>query len=87
MSKADEERFSSLYESTRSRIAAYALRRAASREEAADIVAETFEIAWRRLPDVPPSPDDLLCRLPVPRDHPVASIMGPPRAHLCRLTR
>jgi RNA polymerase sigma-70 factor (ECF subfamily) len=60
MSKADEERFSSLYETTRSRIAAYALRRAASREEAADIVAETFEIAWRRLPDVPPSPDDLL---------------------------
>ncbi len=29
----------------------------------------------------------LECRLPVPRDHPVASIMGPPRAHLCRLTR
>ena len=30
---------------------------------------------------------DAECRLPVPRDHPVASIMGPPRAHLCRLTR
>jgi hypothetical protein len=27
------------------------------------------------------------CRLPVLRDHPVASIKGPPRAHLCRLTR
>jgi iron complex transport system substrate-binding protein len=26
------------------------------------------------------------CRLPVLRDHPVASIMGPPRAHLCRPT-
>jgi RNA polymerase sigma-70 factor (ECF subfamily) len=60
MSKADEERFSTLYAATRPRITAYALRRTASREEAADIVAETFEIAWRKLTEVPPSPDDLL---------------------------
>jgi len=60
MSKADEERFSTLYASTRPRITAYVLRRTASREEAADVVAETFEIAWRRVTEVPPSPDDLL---------------------------
>ena len=60
MTKADDERFSALYLSKRAQITAYALRRTASREEAADVVAETFEIAWRRLDDVPASPDDLL---------------------------
>ena len=60
MSEADEDRFCTLYEATRPRIVAYALRRTASPEEAADIVSETFEIAWRRLGEVPPSPDDLL---------------------------
>jgi RNA polymerase sigma-70 factor (ECF subfamily) len=60
MSEADDERFSALYLSKRAQITAYALRRTASREEAADVVAETFEIAWRRLDDVPESPDDLL---------------------------
>jgi RNA polymerase sigma-70 factor, ECF subfamily len=60
MSEADEDRFCALYEKARPQIIAYALRRTASREEAADIVSETFEIAWRRLEDVPPSPDDLL---------------------------
>lgn len=60
MSEADEERFCTLYETARPHIIAYALRRAASPEEAADIFSETFEIAWRRLEDVPASPNDLL---------------------------
>jgi RNA polymerase sigma-70 factor (ECF subfamily) len=60
MSEADDEWFSALYRSKRAQITGYALRRAASREDAADVVAETFEIAWRRLDDVPASPDDLL---------------------------
>jgi RNA polymerase sigma-70 factor, ECF subfamily len=60
MSKADEDRFCTLYEAARPHIVAYALRRTASREEAADIVSETFEIAWRRLKDVPDDPDGLL---------------------------
>jgi RNA polymerase sigma-70 factor (ECF subfamily) len=60
MSEADEERFCSLYESARPRIIAYALRRSTSPEDAADIVAETFEVAWRRLDDVPAGPDSLL---------------------------
>ncbi|MGD0881488.1 MAG: sigma-70 family RNA polymerase sigma factor [Acidimicrobiales bacterium] len=60
MSEADEERFSAIYESTRSKIVAYVLRRTACREDAADVVAETFEIAWRRLDDIPDSPDDVL---------------------------
>ena len=60
MSEADEQRFCGLYESTRPQIIAYALRRTVSREDAADVVADTFEIAWRKLDDVPASPDDLL---------------------------
>ena len=60
MSEADEERFRRLYETAHPRLIAYSLRRAASREEAADVVSETLEIAWRKLEDVPASPDDLL---------------------------
>jgi RNA polymerase sigma-70 factor (ECF subfamily) len=35
-------------------ILAYALRRTDGPEDAADVVAETFLVAWRRLEDVPP---------------------------------
>ena len=48
-----EDRFSALYESSRSRVVAYVLRRTSSREDAADVVAEIFEIAWRRLNEIP----------------------------------
>ena len=33
---------------------AYAMRRAASPEDAADVLSETFLIAWRKLEQVPP---------------------------------
>lgn len=48
-----QERFRTLYESARPRLLAYALRRTTSPEDAADVVAETFTIGWRRLDDVP----------------------------------
>jgi len=60
MSEAEQERFSALYLATRAQITAYALRRTTTREEAADVVADTYEIAWRKLDDVPMGPDDLL---------------------------
>ena len=47
------ERFVRLYEDTSSRVLAYALRRVDDREEARDIVAETFAVVWRRIDDVP----------------------------------
>ena len=53
MSEAREDRFCALHEGTRPHIIAYALRRTASPDDAADVVAETFEIAWRRLDDIP----------------------------------
>jgi RNA polymerase sigma factor (sigma-70 family) len=49
---ARRRRFEALYEENYSRILGYARRRT-TRDEAADIVAETFLVAWRRLEDVP----------------------------------
>jgi hypothetical protein len=46
------DRFQALYEANYHRVLGYALRRA-DRDDAADVVAETFLVAWRRLDDVP----------------------------------
>lgn len=46
-------RFCEIYEANHASIAAYALRRAATPEDAADVVAETFAVAWRRIRQVP----------------------------------
>jgi RNA polymerase sigma factor (sigma-70 family) len=48
-----EARFSRLYGDHEREILRYALRRSADPEDAADVVAETFLVAWRRLGDVP----------------------------------
>lgn len=45
--------FSRLYREQGRAVLAYALRRVEDREDAADVVAETFLIAWRRLAEVP----------------------------------
>jgi len=47
-----QERFRELYTSTSPRVVSYALRRTASPEDAADVTAEAFTIAWRRLDDL-----------------------------------
>jgi RNA polymerase sigma-70 factor (ECF subfamily) len=52
---SDEERFERLYETHFERVAAYLLART-DRDPAADAIARTFEIAWRRLADVPAEP-------------------------------
>ncbi|WP_067486500.1 RNA polymerase sigma factor [Actinomadura hibisca] len=46
-------RFEQVYAGHRARILAYALRRTADPQDAADVLAETFLIAWRKLDDVP----------------------------------
>jgi RNA polymerase sigma factor (sigma-70 family) len=46
-------RFAKLYREEGRAILEYALRRVEEREDAADVVAETFLVAWRRLGEVP----------------------------------
>ena len=60
MPTAKEQRFIALYEDTKARIAAYVVRRTSSREDAADVVAETYAVAWRRIEAVPQGHDGLL---------------------------
>jgi RNA polymerase sigma factor (sigma-70 family) len=48
-----EARFSRLYRDHEREVLRYALRRCAGADDAADVVAETFLVAWRRLGDVP----------------------------------
>jgi RNA polymerase sigma factor (sigma-70 family) len=45
--------FRALYDAHGPALLAYALRRVAAASDAADVVAETFLVAWRRLDDVP----------------------------------
>ena len=47
---------SGLYERNGLDVLAYALRRAPTPEDAADAVADTFLVAWRRLAEIPPEP-------------------------------
>ena len=44
----DEEQFRRVYEGTFEPLLAYALRRVDQPADAADVIAETFLIAWRR---------------------------------------
>lgn len=48
-----EQRFARLYRDHARRVLGYALRRCPNPEDAADVVAETFLVAWRRLSEVP----------------------------------
>ncbi|MGN6587911.1 MAG: RNA polymerase sigma factor [Solirubrobacterales bacterium] len=48
-----EQRFARLYRDNARGVLGYALRRCADPEDAADVVAETFLAAWRRLGEVP----------------------------------
>ena len=52
-----QARFEALYAANHSPIFGYALRRTASPDDAADILAETFLTAWRRLDELPPGDD------------------------------
>jgi RNA polymerase sigma factor (sigma-70 family) len=48
-----QARFARLYREEGRAILEYALRRVEDREDAADVVAETFLVAWRRIGEVP----------------------------------
>ncbi|MEU6720493.1 sigma-70 family RNA polymerase sigma factor [Nonomuraea sp. NPDC046802] len=48
-----ESRFEGIYESSYRPLLGYALRRCPDPDDAADVVAETFLVAWRRIAEVP----------------------------------
>jgi RNA polymerase sigma-70 factor, ECF subfamily len=48
-----QQRLERLYSEHGRAVLAYAIRRAADEQDAADVVAETFLVAWRRLNEVP----------------------------------
>lgn len=52
-----EERFNGLFTRTHAALLAYALRRVDDPGDAAEIVAETFLVAWRRIDSVPAGDD------------------------------
>ncbi|GAA0917485.1 sigma-70 family RNA polymerase sigma factor [Nonomuraea longicatena] len=49
----DRSRFEAVYRRTYEQILGYALRRCSSPEDAADVVAETYVVAWRRIAELP----------------------------------
>jgi len=55
-----ERRFHALYTAHYPAILAYAIRRTEPSDDATDIVADVFTIAWRRLDQVPTAPADRL---------------------------
>lgn len=63
----DRQRFETLYRRAFRPVSAYALRRSGP-TDAADVVAETFAVAWRRVRDVPDGPDDIPWLLGVARN-------------------
>ncbi len=54
---APEDRFRTLYGANFAPLLGFVLRRAAGPHDAADVVSETFMVAWRRLADVPEGSD------------------------------
>lgn len=54
---ARQTRFEAVYAANQAAILGYALRRTASPDDAADVLAETFLTAWRRLDDLPGGDD------------------------------
>lgn len=58
--EALRRRFGEIYDANHAALAAYALRRCDTPEDAADVVAETFAVAWRRIRQVPAGRDATL---------------------------
>jgi RNA polymerase sigma-70 factor (ECF subfamily) len=62
-----EERFRELFRDGSRLVLGYALRRVNDPADAADVTAETFLVAWRRIDDIPPGPGGRLWLLGVAR--------------------
>ena len=54
MTDDEDARFEELFRAHYGDVLAYAVRRCPSRQDAEDVAAETFTVAWRRLDELPP---------------------------------
>jgi len=63
-----QARFEAVYAAYRTPVLGYALRRTLSPDDAADILAETFLVAWRKLDQIPSGPDARLWLFAVARN-------------------
>ena len=54
MTDDEDARFEALFRAHYGDVLAYAVRRCPSRQDAEDVAAETFTVAWRRLNELPP---------------------------------
>jgi RNA polymerase sigma factor (sigma-70 family) len=59
LSLSADDVFEDAYRSSGTAVLGYALRRSGSREDALDVVAETFAVAWRRRTDMPADPREV----------------------------
>lgn len=59
-SSETEDRFAEMYHRTAPDILSYLVRRLPTREDAADLLADVYLVAWRRWQDVPAPPEDRL---------------------------
>lgn len=73
--------FEALFTAESRAILGYALRRTQAAEDAADVVAETFLVAWRRIEDVPRGPDARLWLYGVARRVLANHLRGAERRH------
>lgn len=76
-----ETRFIQLFDETREDLLAYAIRRTTSPEDAADVVAETYLIAWRKIDSLPSAGDGRLWLFGVARN---VLLRGARREHALR---
>jgi RNA polymerase sigma factor (sigma-70 family) len=58
-SRSVDAAFEAAYRTCGTAVLGFALRRSATREDALDVVAETFATAWRRRADLPAAPDEV----------------------------
>lgn len=78
---ARRDRFEALFVAESRAILGYALRRVDQAEDAADVVAETFLVAWRRIDDVPPGREGTLWLYGVARRVSANHLRGVRRRH------
>jgi len=58
--QTQEQRFDALFATHSRAVLAYAVRRSSDQDDAADVLAETFLVAWRRVSDVPSGEGELM---------------------------